>query len=197
MRGDQLAEVFVGGDHDDLVESLGLGPMGGGANHIIGFIAFACDDGDVEGGDDATDVGQPHLYGFGHGFAIGFVFLVHLVAESGFLQVESHSHVCRLQFLDEVVERGGETQHSRGVDALGISAVGAAEGVVGAIDHRHAVEENKLFHQGRGSAVSSSYSLRLRSILQARYTALRNDCSEALSLPAMSKAVPWAGDVRT
>ena len=146
MLGDKLSEVLVGGDHDDLVKALAFGPVGGGADDIVGLVALAGDDGDVEGGDDAADIGQPHLNGFGHGLAVGFVFGIHLVAEGGLLQVESHGSVCGLQLLEEVVERGGEAEHSGGVDALGVHAVGTVEGVVGAIRHRHAVEKNEFLH---------------------------------------------------
>lgn len=57
MLGDKLSEVLVGGDHDDLVKALAFGPVGGGADDIVGLVALAGDDGDVEGGDDAADIG--------------------------------------------------------------------------------------------------------------------------------------------
>ena len=86
----------------------------------------------------------------------------------------------------QIIQRRRESQHTRRVQTLRIHPRVAVQRIIRPVHRRHPVNQQQLLHTFSGFAVSSSYSLRLRSMLHARYTALRIDCSLALSLPAMS-----------
>ena len=138
----QLAEIFVGSDHQDFVEALPLGPCRGGSNHIVSLIALTRQDGDIERFDNLLDIRKTHLYGFGHSLAIGFVLGIHFMSESGFLKVKSYRHVGGPQLFHEVIHSSGEPQDSRSIHALGIHPTGAIERIVGTVNHCHAVKQN-------------------------------------------------------
>ena len=141
MLGDELGEVLVGRHHDNLVEARELGLVTEGADNVVGLVALAGEDGDAEVADDALHPRQAHLYLFRHRLAVGLVLGVHLVAERRRLQVESHADMCGALAAQQVVERGGEAQHARGVEPLGVDAGNLIQRIVGAVHRRHAVNK--------------------------------------------------------
>ena len=143
MAGDQLGKVLVGRDHHHLVEPLLLGPVGCGAYDIVRLEAFAGEDGYVEGGNDFAYIGQARLNGFGHGFTVGLILGVHLMAEGRFAQVEGDRHVGGAELLDEVVHGHRKSQHGTRVHTLRVHTVGAAEGIKSPICDGHAVEKHQ------------------------------------------------------
>ncbi len=141
MLGDELGEVLVGRHHDDLVEARELGLVAEGADDVVGLIAFAGEDGDAEIADDALHPRQAHLYLFRHRLAVSLVFGVHLMTEGRLLQIESYADMCGALAAQQVIERGGETQHARGVEALGVDAGNLIQRIVGAVHRRHAINK--------------------------------------------------------
>ena len=103
MLRDKLCKILVGGHHDNIVEPLLLGPVGGRAYHIVGLVSLACKDRDVKSRNDTPDIGQTHLDCLRHCLAVRLILGIHLMTERGLLQIESHCHVGWLQFLGKVV----------------------------------------------------------------------------------------------
>ena len=166
-RGDELGEIFVGGDHNHLVETGILGGMRERADDIVGLEALAGEDGYAESLDHLSHPRERELDVLGHRVAVGLIFGIELMAEGGLLEVEGDADMRGLQMAEQVVEGGGKTQYGRRVEALGVDAGFAVEGVVGAIDDGHTVDEDQFLHT-KGLAVSWSYSIRFLRMLQAR-----------------------------
>ena len=138
--GDELSEILVGSGHKHL-ETMLFGLVCEGAYHIVGLVALAGGDGDVESRYYLADIRQGKLYVFGHGVAVGLVFGKTLVAESGGGQVESHRDMRRFLTLYQLEKRGCETHYCRGVESFGGDARVAAQCVVGTISYCHTVEQ--------------------------------------------------------
>ncbi len=159
---DQLHHVLVRGDDENLMP--GFGELAGeGADDVVGLEALVGEDGDAEGLERTTDVGELLGEVGGHLGAVGLVaevvdlfellgldvelldrlhLLGALVAEDGAGEVVDGREVVRLEILAQLVDhvhedigRGGGDAGARGHGAL------ALHGVIGTEDKGHAVEQ--------------------------------------------------------
>ena len=148
---DQLEQVAVARE-DAHPPALVRGPIGQGAEHVVGLVAGGHCQGDVETlGQDPLQVGQILEKLFRRLVAVRLVGRVGLVAEGGLGRVEGHHQAIGLQPL-AVVEQGLEEAvgDAGGDPCLGAQAAIAplGEGVVAAEGQRMAVDQQQ---QGLGA----------------------------------------------
>lgn len=140
---DELAEVFIGGDHEDFLETVGFGAMCKGSDDIVSLVAIEADCGDAECFGDAVEVGEGLGEFFGHSLAVGLVFRMDAVPLSGCGGIEDEGEVGGLLFGDEFDKGGGKAIDGGGIEAFGGRDGVAHEGKVGAICEGHAIQEVK------------------------------------------------------
>ena len=139
--GDELPEVFVGGDHVDGLKVFFFGAVCEGADDVVGFVAVEFEYGDAEGFGDAVEVRHGGGEVFGHFFAVGFVLGVDAMPLGGCRGVEDDGEVTGLPFVDDVDEGGSEPEDGRGVESAGGVDGVVDEGEVGAVGEGHAIEQ--------------------------------------------------------
>ena len=134
MVGDKLTVVLVGGEHQHL-KSFDFSVFGQRTDQVIRLIAVDADHCDLEGVEDAFDVGNGCYDVVGRGLAVLLVVFVLDVSEGGCAGVERHRHVGRFLVLEHLVQRVGEAEHRGGVQPLG--------GESRTLDHRVVRSENQ------------------------------------------------------
>ncbi len=139
--GYELPEILIGRDHEGDI-ALGFGFFGQGADHIVGLEAIAFDHGDVEGLDDAADVGHVAPDVVGHFLPVGLVFgMLGLAGCSA--RIEDHGDVGGFFPVDQVQQRGGEPERGTGVEALAVHPWCTDEAEVGPVDQRVGIEQEE------------------------------------------------------
>ena len=140
MIADQLAHIFIVGDDDD-IEALRFGFLCQRADDVVSFIARLARDGHAQRFRDAQDVRKLHRQIVGHRAARRFVRLITFVAKGRFGRIKGDAEIIRLLLSDQSPQHHRETVDGIGRQALRIRE--AANGVVGAIDLRHSIDQNE------------------------------------------------------
>ena len=141
---DHLHDVPVPGD-DGGVDALGFGLASQRAQHVVGLVAIARENGDVQRLDDLLDARHLLAQLVGHALAGALVVGELLVAE-GFTYVECHSDVIRL-----LLAQGGEQHGKKAEGRVGQLAAarghGSRQGVISAESQRVAVNQEEFCHE--------------------------------------------------
>ena len=141
--GDELPEVFVGRHHVG-VYAVVMRQMGKGAYHVVGLKAWHLNHGDVVGLDNALDVGHSEFDVLGCLVAIGFIFLVGLVAEGASRWVETHGNVSGLLFFEHVLQSVDKAKNCRRVKPSRRESRVAHERIISPENQRIGIEKKKL-----------------------------------------------------
>lgn len=144
---DQLAVVFVGGDHEYVVLAAAGGFVGQGADHVIGFITGHLQNGDPHGLQNRFDVRHGGDDIFRRGIAVGFIEGVEVAPEGASRRVESDAEVFRLLADDQFVEEFGEAENGGGVQPLCIAHGPVDKGVVETEDQGVGVDQEEFLHR--------------------------------------------------
>ena len=140
----QLGVVLVGGNHVN-GEPLFFGAFGERAHHVIRLVARHRDARDAHALDNPPDVRDGLAQAFRHGGAVRLVGVEHLVPESRSVRVEDHRHVCRVFFLEQFQQEIAESECGGGIDARRRDARIVDESVVGTVNQRVSVQQEKGF----------------------------------------------------
>ncbi len=150
MLVNELAEILVGRHHVGR-EIFFDGLAGERANDVVGFVAVEFEHGQVEGADEALDVGNGGGKLLGHFLALRLVGGKFDVARGGRVGVEDDGEMGGRLLGQEFEERVGEAVDGRGVASGGGANRVCGKGEVGAVDEGHAVEkEESVFAVGNG-----------------------------------------------
>ena len=137
---DQLAVVFVGGDHVDVGAFVGA-PEGHGADNVVGFVAGNHQRGKPEG---VTQLLQG-LEGVDHQLrslvAVGLVGRIHDVAEGASRRIEGHGQMGRMLTFNQFQDVFRETIEDGHVGAFRVDHRPSQEGVVHLEDKGVPVDE--------------------------------------------------------
>ena len=139
----QLAVVLVGRHHVG-GDALPSGFGGQCAYHVVGLVARHLEDGDAVGTDDVLYNRYGEADGFGRLLALGLVLFVGLVAEGGPGRVEGHADVGGVLLFEHFFEGIDEAQDGRSVLPLRVDSRVLDERIVGAVDERVCVEQEKF-----------------------------------------------------
>ena len=113
------------------------------SDHIIGLVAIALDDRNVECFDDAPDVRDVAADVIRHLLAIGLVLGVLDVPIGRGGRIEYHRDVRRLFALDQIQKGERETESSARVEALTVDAGSLDETEIGTVDQGERIEQEE------------------------------------------------------
>ena len=131
------------------------------ADDVVGLVAVEFEHGQVEGADEALDVGDGGAEFLGHFLALGLVGGKFLVARGGRGGVEDDGEMGGRLLGEQFEQRVGEAVDGGGVAARGGADRVGGEGEVGAVDERHAVEEKEgVFAVGHTKILTELTELR-------------------------------------
>ena len=146
--GNKLAQVLVLGNHVGLESLRTVRDACQRAYRIVRLIAFIAQNGNIHGLQQSENQGHLVAQLFRHGFPVGFIGRVKLMARRGSGSVETGRDVRGAFVLQNAQQRIGEAVHGGSIDSLGIADGIGEKGEVGSVSQGHSIQNKKALGRG-------------------------------------------------